>query len=88
MHVGLFRGRRHKAFWKMKTKHIELPPCDHGPEATLDGQVRRLISRWPMKIRREIDEWFGNGSPDRGHNPSKPAQRRWRYLCDKLSKNI
>lgn len=67
---------------------MKLPPCERGPETTIDGMVRRLILGWPMNIRREIDEWFGNGSPDRCHQLSKPAQRRWRYLCDKLSDNI
>jgi hypothetical protein len=46
--------------------------------------VQRLISRWPLKIRREIYEWFGGAICGHGSLLSKPAARRWRYLLKKL----
>lgn len=51
-----------------------------GPRHSLD----RLVLRWPVKIRREIGEWFGGAICGHGSVMSKPAARRWRYFLKKL----
>jgi hypothetical protein len=55
-------------------------PTDGARADSLD----RLVLRWPKRIRREIEEWLGGAIIGHGSPLSKPAYRRWRYMCDKL----
>lgn len=64
----------------MTTKSKPNPQTD----AARDDSLERLFLRWPRRIRREIEEWLGGAICGHGSPLSKPACRRWRYLCDKL----
>jgi hypothetical protein len=50
-----------------------------------DFNIFDLMEKWPVKIQLEIAEHLECVATGHGSHLSKPAQRRWRYLMEKLN---